>query len=99
MNPGAWTYRVGPFAHEVAKNRQRREGRFAMNVRDHARTELRQRCEQYRLSLLTLHEQAVYLPISHLTAISVHRDSVDHVEFGSTLFDVPFEAMTPKQAH
>ncbi|MCO1623341.1 hypothetical protein [Pseudomonas putida] len=50
-----------------------------------------------RFILTTLHEQAVYLPISHLTAISVRRDSVAKVQFGSTLFDVPFETMTPKQ--
>ena len=49
------------------------------------------------LILTTLHEQAVYLPISHLTAISVRRGSVAKVQFGSTLFDVPFETMTPKQ--
>nr|WP_314659810.1 nickel ABC transporter substrate-binding protein [uncultured Pseudomonas sp.] len=62
-----------------------------------ASTDERQRAEQYRFILTTLHEQAVYLPISHLTAISVRRDSVAHVQFGSTLFDVPFEAMTPRQ--
>lgn len=62
-----------------------------------ASTDEQQRAEQYRFILTTLHEQAVYLPISHLTAISVRRDSVAKVQFGSTLFDVPFETMTPKQ--
>ncbi|MFC6475959.1 nickel ABC transporter substrate-binding protein [Pseudomonas asuensis] len=49
----------------------------------------------YRHLLTTLHEQAVYLPISYLTATSVSRDSVENVQFGSTLFDVPFEVMKP----
>lgn len=64
-----------------------------------ASTDEQQRAEQYRFILTTLHEQAVYLPISYLTAISVRRASVANVQFGSTLFDVPFEAMTPTQEH
>jgi len=62
-----------------------------------ASTDEQQRAEHYRFILTTLHRQAVYLPISYLTAISVRRDSVAHVQFGSTLFDVPFETMTPRQ--
>ena len=53
------------------------------------------RAEDYREILTTLHDQAVYLPISHLTAISVSGKNVDNVTFGSTLFDVPFEVMHP----
>ena len=53
------------------------------------------RAEDYREILTTLHDQAVYLPISHLTAISVSGNNVDNVAFGSTLFDVPFEVMHP----
>ncbi len=53
------------------------------------------RAEDYREILTTLHDQAVYLPISHLTAISVNANNVDNVAFGSTLFDVPFEVMHP----
>ncbi|KMM85529.1 nickel ABC transporter substrate-binding protein [Pseudomonas taetrolens] len=60
-----------------------------------AQTDESQRAEGYREILTTLHEQAVYLPISHLTAISVSRPGVDNVQFGSTLFDVPFEVMRP----
>ena len=37
----------------------------------------------------------MYLPVSYLTAISVSAKGVDNVQFGSTLFDVPFEAMRP----
>ena len=53
------------------------------------------RAEGYRDILTTLHDQAVYLPVSYLTAISVSAKGVDNVQFGSTLFDVPFEAMRP----
>ena len=53
------------------------------------------RADDYREILTTLHDQAVYLPISHLTAISVSGKNVDNVQFGSTLFDVPFEVMHP----
>ncbi|WP_026014081.1 nickel ABC transporter substrate-binding protein [Pseudomonas psychrophila] len=60
-----------------------------------AQTDETQRAEGYREILSTLHDQAVYLPISHLTAISVSGKNVDNVQFGSTLFDVPFEVMRP----
>lgn len=60
-----------------------------------AATEEKARADGYREILTTLHDQAVYLPISYLTAISVSRPNVDGVEFGSTLFDVPFERMYP----
>ncbi|MFJ2332772.1 nickel ABC transporter substrate-binding protein [Pseudomonas helleri] len=53
------------------------------------------RAEGYREILTTLHDQAVYLPLSYLTAISVSAKGVDNVQFGSTLFDVPFEVMRP----
>lgn len=60
-----------------------------------ASTQEQARADGYREILTTLHDQAVYLPISYLTAISVSRPSVEGVEFGSTLFDVPFERMRP----
>ncbi|MQT44482.1 MULTISPECIES: nickel ABC transporter substrate-binding protein [unclassified Pseudomonas] len=58
-------------------------------------TDESKRAEGYREILTTLHDQAVYLPVSYLTAISVSAKGVDNVQFGSTLFDVPFEAMRP----
>lgn len=58
-------------------------------------TDEAKRAEGYREILTTLHDQAVYLPVSYLTAISVSAKGVDNVQFGSTLFDVPFEAMRP----
>lgn len=60
-----------------------------------AQTDEGKRAEGYREILTTLHDQAVYLPVSYLTAISVSAKGVDNVQFGSTLFDVPFEAMRP----
>ena len=60
-----------------------------------ADTEEDKRAQGLREILTTLHDQAVYLPISYLTAISVSRKKVDNVHFGSTLFDVPFEVMRP----
>lgn len=60
-----------------------------------ASTDEAKRAQGYRNILTTLHDQAVYLPISYLTAISVSRPTVQDVEFGSTLFDVPFERMHP----
>ena len=58
-------------------------------------TDENKRTADYREILTTLHDQAVYLPISHLTAISVSGKNLDNVQFGSTLFDVPFEVMRP----
>ena len=58
-------------------------------------TDESKRAEGYREILTTLHDQAVYLPVSYLTAISVSAKGVDNVQFGSTLFDVPFEVMRP----
>ncbi len=60
-----------------------------------AETDEARRAEDYREILTTLHDESVYLPISHLTAISVSGNNVDNVQFGSTLFDVPFERMRP----
>ncbi|MEB0207868.1 nickel ABC transporter substrate-binding protein [Pseudomonas sp. CCC3.1] len=60
-----------------------------------AQTDDAKRAEGYREILTTLQDQAVYLPISHLTAISVSGKKVDNAQFGSTLFDVPFEIMRP----
>lgn len=60
-----------------------------------ASTDPIQRAEDYRFILTTLHDQAVYLPISYLRSVSVNRKSVTGVHFGSTLFDIPFESMSP----
>lgn len=49
----------------------------------------------YRDILTTLHEQAIYVPISYITAISVSRPEVAGVGFGATLNEIPFERMHP----
>ncbi|MBP2228376.1 nickel transport system substrate-binding protein [Azospirillum agricola] len=48
----------------------------------------------YRDILTTLHEQAVYLPLSHLTAMAVSR-GVEGVGFGASAYEIPFGAMRP----
>ncbi|WP_162363847.1 nickel ABC transporter substrate-binding protein [Azospirillum humicireducens] len=48
----------------------------------------------YRDILTTLHEQAVYLPLSYLTAMSVSR-GVEGVGFGASVYEIPFGAMRP----
>lgn len=47
----------------------------------------------YRYILTTLHEQAVYMPLSYMTNIYVHRPNLKGVEFGPTKYEFPFELM------
>ncbi|ONG52308.1 nickel ABC transporter, nickel/metallophore periplasmic binding protein [Pseudoroseomonas deserti] len=49
------------------------------------------RAEEYRWLLTTLHEQAVYFPVSFLTNKIVHRRELGTVPFGATQTDIPFE--------
>jgi nickel transport system substrate-binding protein len=51
------------------------------------------RRELWHSVLTTLHEQAVYLPISYTTGIIVHGGSLSGVSYGCTAHEVPFEAM------
>ncbi|MFZ5427555.1 MAG: nickel ABC transporter substrate-binding protein [Thermodesulfobacteriota bacterium] len=44
--------------------------------------------------LTTLHEQAVYLPLTYMTNIMVHRANVTAKGFGPTKNEFPFEEMT-----
>jgi nickel transport system substrate-binding protein len=54
------------------------------------------RAEDYRWLLTTLHEQAVYLPISYTTAMVVYRKGeLDGVGFGPSQYEVPFGEMEP----
>lgn len=64
-------------------------GRVLVTTDEAARRDL------YRRILTTLHEQAVYLPISYLTAISVASPTVAGVGFGPSAHEIPFEAMRP----
>jgi len=52
-----------------------------------------QRKELYRYLLTTLHEQAVYLPLSFVTNVIVHRADLRNVAFGWTRYEIPFEGM------
>jgi nickel transport system substrate-binding protein len=49
------------------------------------------RAEGYRWLLTTLHEQAVYFPISFLTNKAVTRRALGPVPFGATRNEIPFE--------
>jgi len=51
------------------------------------------RQELYRDILTTLHEQAVYLPLSYMTNITVHRPELKGVSFRPTKSEFPFELM------
>ncbi len=51
------------------------------------------RASLYRDILTTLHDQAVYLPLTHMTSIMVHRPELKDVEFGAAKYDIPFEKM------
>jgi nickel transport system substrate-binding protein len=47
----------------------------------------------FRDILSTLHEQAVYLPLTYITGIMVHRKELNNVRFGPTKNEIPFENM------
>ena len=43
--------------------------------------------------LTTLHEQAVYLPLTYMTSIMVHRKNLEGTKFGATKYEIPFETI------
>jgi nickel transport system substrate-binding protein len=47
----------------------------------------------FRDILSTLHEQAVYLPLTYMTGIMVHKKELTNVRFGPTKNEIPFETM------
>jgi len=51
------------------------------------------RRELYKYILGTLHEQAVYMPLTYQTNIMVYRDSLKGAHFGATKNEIPFETM------
>jgi nickel transport system substrate-binding protein len=61
-----------------------------------ATTDEKARRELYRDILTTLHEQAVYLPLTYMTNVMVHGPSVTTKGFGPAKNEIPFEAMTKK---
>jgi nickel transport system substrate-binding protein len=56
-------------------------------------TDDRARQRLYREILTTLHEQAVYLPLTYFSAIMVHRPDLTGTAFGATQHEIPFERM------
>ncbi|MCQ4160609.1 nickel ABC transporter substrate-binding protein [Roseomonas sp. GC11] len=59
-------------------------------------TEEAARAEEYRWLLTTLHEQAVYFPISFLTNKLVYRAGLGTVPFGGTRYEIPFDQILPR---
>ncbi|KJF27669.1 nickel ABC transporter substrate-binding protein [Clostridium aceticum] len=59
-------------------------------------TDEEERQALYEYILGTLHEQAVYLPISYQTNIAVYHDYVSGVEFLETMYEIPFVNMDIK---
>ncbi len=55
-----------------------------------------ERQAKYDFILRTLHEQAVYLPLTYMTSIMVHRDTLQGATFGATKNEIPFETMRKK---
>ena len=51
------------------------------------------RRELYKYILGTLHDQAVYMPLTYQTNIMVYRDSLKGAHFGATKNEIPFETM------
>lgn len=51
------------------------------------------RAALYKDILTTLHDQAVYLPLTYMTNIMVHRPELEDVYFGAAKYDIPFEKM------
>ncbi|XER14740.1 Nickel-binding periplasmic protein [Sporomusa aerivorans] len=56
-------------------------------------TDEAKRQEMYRQIFTTLHEQAVYLPLSYLTTIAVYPKNVTGVTFMGSQYEIPFAGM------
>ncbi len=71
----------------MKKDIDRKIGEVLISVNEKNRQEL------YRDILTTLHEQAVYFPLSYMTNIFVYRPGLKGVGFGHTKYEIPFETM------
>ncbi len=59
-------------------------------------TDENKRIEDWKWIISTLHDQAVYLPISYRTITAVsNKSKVSDVHFGATKSEIPFEDMKP----
>jgi nickel transport system substrate-binding protein len=54
-------------------------------------TDEKERQDLYTYILTTLHAQAVYLPITYMTGVIVHRKDLQGVTYGPTKYEIPFE--------
>lgn len=59
-------------------------------------TDEEERKKWYTFVLGTLHEQAVYMPISTTTKIAVHNSTLTGIEFRPVSYEIPFQLMTKK---
>ncbi|MBB1486107.1 nickel ABC transporter substrate-binding protein [Oceanospirillum sediminis] len=50
----------------------------------------------YSSILTTLHEQAVYLPVTYLRVPGVAKKELGPLKMGATVFDIPFESFKPE---
>ncbi|WP_028579633.1 nickel ABC transporter substrate-binding protein [Desulfogranum japonicum] len=56
-----------------------------------------QRRELYRYILTTLHEQAVYLPLTYIRGVIVHKKDLKGVKYGQLKAEIPFELIEKKR--
>ncbi|MCF4114525.1 MULTISPECIES: nickel ABC transporter substrate-binding protein [Dethiosulfovibrio] len=55
----------------------------------------KERADLYRYILTTLHEEAIYMPLSFSTAIKVYREcNLSDIPFRPTPYDIPFERIS-----
>ncbi|OHV82875.1 nickel ABC transporter substrate-binding protein [Rhizobium sp. LCM 4573] len=54
------------------------------------------RRELYRDILMRLHEEAVYLPLTHVSAIAVAKPELGKIRFAAMSSEIPFELFEPK---
>lgn len=59
-------------------------------------TDETRRQELYRDLLTRLHEHAVYLPLTYLSAMAVARPGVEGIGFGALSSEIPFDRFQPK---
>ena len=57
-------------------------------------TDITKRQALYSYVLETLHDQAVYLPLTYLSSIAVFHSRVGGVCFGPTMYEIPFDKMS-----
>ncbi|CAH1667151.1 Ni(2(+)) ABC transporter periplasmic binding protein [Hyphomicrobiales bacterium] len=65
-------------------------GRVLISTDETARRQL------YKDILTRLHEEAVYLPLTYVTAIAVAKPKVGKIPFGAMSSEIPFEEFVPK---